>query len=159
VPQPTAQPEADIRLPGAHLVELVNIRQVPGVGGDDPCADYGTRVHFGILDVGGAGKFRIAARPKTGDDLPHSDFIRKKKRLFDFSEEDRGRTVCFCLRYENSKGGEHGKGPWGPIISAIIPWQENERQCNHERHEPHEQIRYRFVRFVVDFGVSHHFRS
>jgi hypothetical protein len=34
---------------------------------------------------------------------------------------DSGKTVYFCLRYENQKGGEEGEGPFGPIMSAIIP--------------------------------------
>ncbi|MDR0642051.1 MAG: hypothetical protein LBG07_06300, partial [Treponema sp.] len=56
--------------------------------------------------------------PLDGDDLPHSVFTRKKKYRFDFLEEDRGKTVYFCLRYENSKGEV---GPWGSVIQAIIP--------------------------------------
>jgi hypothetical protein len=31
------------------------------------------------------------------------------------------KTVWFCLRYENEKGGEEGEGPFGPLFSAIIP--------------------------------------
>ena len=27
----------------------------------------------------------------------------------------------FRLQYENAKGGEHCKGPFGPILTAIIP--------------------------------------
>jgi hypothetical protein len=120
VPQPHDRPEADIVYPGIHTVELVNIRRTPGIVSDDPRSDYGVRIHFGILDPG-PGAFRVASPPKTGDDLPHSDFTRKKKYLFDFSEEDRGKTVYFCLRYENSKGGKEGKGPFGPILNAVIP--------------------------------------
>jgi hypothetical protein len=26
-----------------------------------------------------------------------------------------------CLRHENGKGGEEGEGPFGPILSAVIP--------------------------------------
>jgi hypothetical protein len=122
IPAPTSQPEADPVYPGTHMVELVNIRAVPGIGSDDPRSDYGTRIHFGVLDApGAAGKFRIFSPPKSGDDLPHSIFTRKKKHLFDFSEEDRGKTVYFCLRYETPAGGEAGKGPWGPLFHAIIP--------------------------------------
>ena len=29
-----------------------------------------------------------------------------------------GKTVYFCVRYENAKGEP---GPWGPIFSAVIP--------------------------------------
>ncbi|MDR1930756.1 MAG: hypothetical protein LBQ44_09045, partial [Treponema sp.] len=62
----------------------------------------------------------IAAPPRTGDDLPHSVFTRRKKYRFDF-DGNSGKTVYFCLRYENDKGGEEGEGPYGPILSAVIP--------------------------------------
>jgi hypothetical protein len=48
----------------------------------------------------------------------HSVFTRKKRCRFDFSEDDRGKTVYFCAHYENAKGDV---GPWGPIVSALIP--------------------------------------
>jgi hypothetical protein len=54
----------------------------------------------------------------SGEELPHSRFTRRKKELFDFPQEDRGKTIYFCVRYENAKGEP---GPWGPIFSAVIP--------------------------------------
>jgi hypothetical protein len=56
----------------------------------------------------------------AGKDLPHSTFTHRKRFRFDF-EGDSGQTVYFCLRYENEKGGNDGEGPFGPIMSAIIP--------------------------------------
>ncbi|MDR0719529.1 MAG: hypothetical protein LBF78_07835, partial [Treponema sp.] len=121
VPTPSCQPEADVVYPGPHLLELVKIRRVPGIGNDPPDADYGTRVFWGILgDATERDKFRIAAPPVTGNDLPHSTFTHRKKVRFDF-EGDSGKTVWFCLRYENAKGGKEGEGPFGPLFSAIIP--------------------------------------
>jgi hypothetical protein len=46
----------------------------------------------------------------TGDDLPHSRFTRRQKELFDFPADDSGKTVYFCVRFENAKGEP---GPWG----------------------------------------------
>jgi hypothetical protein len=121
VPRPRDQAEADIVLPGPHLVEL-RIKKLTTLGVEPDQADYGVRIFWGVLgDSGGADKFRISTPPKSGDDLPHSTFTRRKKYRFDFPEEDRGKTVYFCLRYENSKGGKEGEGPFGPIFSAIIP--------------------------------------
>ena len=109
VPAPTDQPEADITFPGIHLVELVNIRQT-GQHATDTCAEYGTRIYWGLAGEPTArDKFRLSAPPLTGDDLPHSVFTRSRKRRFDFDGES-GRTVYFCLRYENSKGET---GPFG----------------------------------------------
>jgi hypothetical protein len=33
---------------------------------------------------------------------------------------DTGKTVYFCIRYENSKGGEEGEGDWGPMFTATV---------------------------------------
>jgi hypothetical protein len=119
IPAPASQAEADIVFPGIHLVELVNIRKVAGVFSDDPRSYHGVSIHFGILDAVNS-KWRITAPPSTGDDLPYAVFIRKKKMRFDFSGES-GKTIYFCLRYENEKGGEDGAGPFGPIFKAVIP--------------------------------------
>jgi hypothetical protein len=107
--------------PGPHLLELVKIRRVPGIGNDPPDADFGTRIFWAIIGEPTAkDKFRISAPPETGDDLPHSTFTHRKRFRFDF-EGDSGKTVWFCIRYENSKGGKEGEGPFGPIFSAVIP--------------------------------------
>jgi hypothetical protein len=118
VPKPVNQVEADLTFPGIHLVELQKIRPVAGAV-PDPRSIYGVRIHYGILDAAAA-KGRIADAPQTGDDLPHSVFTRRKKHRFDF-DGNSGKTVYFCLRYENGKGGEKGEGPFGPILSAVIP--------------------------------------
>jgi hypothetical protein len=120
-PTPTCQPEADVVYPGPHLLELAKIRRVPGIGDDPPEADYGVRIFWGIMgDSTERDKFRIAAPPVTGNDLPHSTFTHRTKYRFDF-EGDSGKTVWFALRYENAKGGKKGVGPYGPLFSAIIP--------------------------------------
>jgi hypothetical protein len=120
VPRPRNQAEADVTYPGTHLIELVRIRSVAG-GSDDPRADWGQRIYYGILDPANPhGRYRIAAPPVTGEDLPHSVFTRTKKHRFDF-DGDSGKTVYFSIKYENEKGGETGEGPYGPIFSAIIP--------------------------------------
>jgi hypothetical protein len=118
---PTAQPEADLVYPGKHLLELVNIRPVPGIG-ESPRKGCGVRIFWGLMgEPSETDRFRLASPPLTGRDLPHSTFTHRKRFRFDF-EGDSGRTVWFCLRYENAKGGkEKGEGPFGPLFSAIIP--------------------------------------
>jgi hypothetical protein len=115
VPVPSSQAEADLVFPGIHLVELVKIRKV-GILSDDPRSDYGVSIHFGILDAVN-NKWRITAPPSTGEDLRYAVFTREKKLLLDLDGES-GKTVYFCLRYENSKGEA---GPFGPILHAVIP--------------------------------------
>ncbi|MDR1588482.1 MAG: hypothetical protein LBS57_13595 [Treponema sp.] len=120
VPRPTVQPEADVAYPGVHLIELNHIRTV-GAGKDDSRSEFGVRIFWGIMGPPSLlDKFRLTAPPATGNDLPHSTFTHRKRYLFNF-EGDSGSTVYFCLRYENEKGGEEGEGPFGPILSAIIP--------------------------------------
>ncbi|MDR1420002.1 MAG: hypothetical protein LBI86_06485 [Treponema sp.] len=117
IPVPTSQAEADLVFPGVHLVELTAIRKT-GTISSDSRSDRGVRIHLGILDSPGArGAFRIFSLPVTGDDLPHSVFTRRKKYRFDFDGLS-GKTVYFCLCYENGKGQ---RGPYGPILHAIIP--------------------------------------
>ncbi|MDR2260454.1 MAG: RHS repeat protein [Azoarcus sp.] len=41
-----------------------------------------------------------------------------KRERMDFAQEESGKTIYFCVRYENAKGEP---GPWGPIFSAVIP--------------------------------------
>jgi hypothetical protein len=124
IPPPEDQAEADITFPGIHLVELHIQRMVAGERVAHR-SDYGVRIYWGILPTGGASataatseKRELMAPPKNGQDLPHSIFTRRQKHLFDFLEEDRGKRVYFCLRYENSKGEG---GPWGKIMDVVIP--------------------------------------
>jgi hypothetical protein len=117
---PHNQPEADVIYPGKRLLELTHIRPVVG-GADEKRSDWGVRIFWGIMGEPVEGdRFRIAAPPLTGKDLPHSTFTHRSKYRFDF-EGDSGRTVWFCLRYENNKGGKDGEGPFGPLFNAIIP--------------------------------------
>ncbi|MDR2094542.1 MAG: hypothetical protein LBP76_03370 [Treponema sp.] len=121
VPKPEAQVEADMTFPGIHLVELQNIRAVGTSGIPDLRSDYGVRIYYGLSGPpSDAFRFRLAEEPKSGKELPYSIFTRRKKERFDFDGES-GSRVYFCLRYENAKGGKEGEGPFGPLLSAIIP--------------------------------------
>jgi hypothetical protein len=124
IPPPTAQAEADISYPAAHTLAL-HLRPVADTAPDPHHSDYGFRVYFGLLPPGGASmeaaigpKRELVKPPVTGDELPHSLFTRKKHERMDFSQEESGKTVYFCVRYENAKGEP---GPWGPIFSAVVP--------------------------------------
>jgi hypothetical protein len=52
------------------------------------------------------------------EDLAHSAFDTKTPFTLEFQGHQRGKTVYFCLRWENTRGE---KGPWSEIKSAIIP--------------------------------------
>ncbi|MDR0737854.1 MAG: hypothetical protein LBF39_02150 [Prevotellaceae bacterium] len=51
-------------------------------------------------------------------DLTHSSFDTHTPLKLEFADEDRGKTLYFALRWENTTGE---KGPFGPVMSAIVP--------------------------------------
>jgi hypothetical protein len=124
IPPPTAQAEADISRPGPHLLTL-HLRPLTGSPPDPHRSDYGFRIYWGVMPSGGATveaatgtKRELMKIPVSGEELPHSRFTRRKKEPFDFAQEDSGKMVYFCVRYENAKGES---GPWGPMFSTFIP--------------------------------------
>jgi hypothetical protein len=117
IPDPTAQPTADLTFPGVHMVELIRIRPI-GDAAPNPRTNYGVRIYWGLTgEPTEMNRFRLTELPKTGRDLPSSLFTRRKKERFDFEGES-GNRVYFCLRYETASGKE---GPFGPILTAVIP--------------------------------------
>jgi hypothetical protein len=123
-PIPTMQAEADISSPGVHML-LLNLRPVSGPSFEFRGSNYGYRVYWGIMPQGGATldaamspKRELMQAPPIGSYLPNSRFTRREKELFDFDAEDSGKTVYFCIRYENAKGDS---GPWGPMFQTLIP--------------------------------------
>jgi hypothetical protein len=52
------------------------------------------------------------------DELVHSSFDTHTPFKLKFNGHERGKTVYFALRWENTRGE---KGPWSAVISAIIP--------------------------------------
>jgi hypothetical protein len=70
------------------------------------------------LGVAARGKKReLMNMPLTGDGLPHSMWLCRRKERISFNG-DSGKTVYFCIRYENGKGDV---GLWGPVFFAVIP--------------------------------------
>jgi hypothetical protein len=69
---------------------------------------HGVEVRWALLGIA----------PLSVDELIHSSFDTHSPFTLDFSENDRGKTVWFCLRWENTTGE---KGPWSEMMSAIIP--------------------------------------
>jgi hypothetical protein len=120
IPKPVNQVEADLTFPGIHMVKLMKIRSVAG-SLPDPRSDYGVRIFIG-LDGPPSEKYpvRFTKPPKKGREFTYSIFTRKKDALFDLEGES-GNAVYFCLQYETPAGGEEGKGPFGPILSAVVP--------------------------------------
>jgi hypothetical protein len=73
-----------------------------------PHGVHGAEICWAILDH----------QPLSVDELIHSGFCTRTPFKLTFDESDRGKTVYFCLRWENTRGV---KGPWSEIVMAIIP--------------------------------------
>jgi hypothetical protein len=73
-----------------------------------PYGMHGVEIRWAILDM----------PPVTTADLINSEFSTRSPHTFIFEENQRGKTVWFRLRWENTRGE---KGPWSELYSAIIP--------------------------------------
>ncbi|MDR3262138.1 MAG: hypothetical protein LBT78_09955 [Tannerella sp.] len=73
-----------------------------------PRGQHGAEIRWAIL----------TAPPANVNDLTRSAFDTSSPFSLEFDEADRGKTVYFCMRWENTRGE---KGPWGEILFAIIP--------------------------------------
>ncbi|MDR1330864.1 MAG: hypothetical protein LBK07_02040 [Tannerella sp.] len=73
-----------------------------------PRGIHGAEIRWVILDH----------PPMSVDELVHSSFDTRSPFELMFDESERGKSVYFCLRWENTRGE---KGPWSEIVMAIIP--------------------------------------
>jgi hypothetical protein len=101
------------------LVEMITDTSIPGAVGISfrdmgsgrwakPRGVHGAEFIWAILD-----------EPATDrSQLTHSSFDTRTPVEFPFEENDRGRKFSVCARWENTRGE---KGPWGEILTVIIP--------------------------------------
>ena len=57
-------------------------------------------------------------KPAGVHELTRSYFDTHTPLTIEFTEEDRGKTFWYAVRWENTTGE---KGPWSEIMSAVIP--------------------------------------
>jgi hypothetical protein len=106
-PAPTAQVAVETYLVGRHELG-VRIAYVTG-SPDDP-ANKGYRIWHSVIAPG-------ETPPANPEELRKSFYTQRKKDLIEFEFGDSGKTVYFAVVIEN----DGKKGPWGPIVSALIP--------------------------------------
>ena len=106
-PKPETWPLVTLRITGPRIVRLewhdsttASKAKPPGV--------HGCEIRYAILD----------SPPTSNDDLIRSEFSTRWYHVFNFDESKRGKTIYFCLRWENTRGE---KGPWSDIINTVIP--------------------------------------
>ncbi|MDR1154770.1 MAG: hypothetical protein LBL04_08650 [Bacteroidales bacterium] len=73
-----------------------------------PAGQHGVEIRWVMRDT----------PPSSLKDLTESTFNTRSPLTLDFDESDRGKTVYFCLCWENTRGE---KGPRSEITGAIIP--------------------------------------
>jgi hypothetical protein len=57
-------------------------------------------------------------KPSHVRNLTHSVFATRSPLTLEFDEEERGRTLWYAARWENTRGE---KGPWSEILRIVIP--------------------------------------
>jgi hypothetical protein len=118
VPAPRLEAEGDVRFPDYGIIEVTNIRARGDMGAEDKRAYRGVRIYYGLTGTPTPQDlFRLSEAPAAGYQLPHSIWTQRKNHRFAFPGES-GNRIYLCLCYENGKGGA---GPWGPILTAIVP--------------------------------------
>jgi hypothetical protein len=73
-----------------------------------PAGQHGAEIRWAILDT----------PPVDVKELAQSAFDTRTPFTIEFEGHERGKTIYFCLCWENTRGE---KGPWSEIQSAIIP--------------------------------------
>jgi hypothetical protein len=77
-------------------------------GAAKPPGVHGAEIVWAVLDH----------PPVDWSELTHSEFSTRTPLSLSFSGEQRGLTLYFAMRWENTRGE---KGPWSNIESVIIP--------------------------------------
>jgi hypothetical protein len=105
--EPESYPEAE---PDTSVLRQVTIHFWDNVTKKrgKPHGVHGAEIRWAILDHD----------PASVDELTNSDFDTASPFTLKFDENQRGKRVYFCLRWETNT---NVKGPYGEIYSAIIP--------------------------------------
>jgi hypothetical protein len=106
-PVSTTAPEAEVKLPSPAVIEI-HFKETGSPNKRKPKGQSGVEVASAILNE----------KPADWEKLIHSDFATKTPLRLTFKGDDRGKTLYFALRWQNTRGE---KGPWSEIMSVIIP--------------------------------------
>jgi hypothetical protein len=105
--EPDSYPEAE---PDTSVLRQITIRFWDSVTKKrgKPHGVHGAEIRWAILDHD----------PASVDELTNSDFDTASPFALKFDENQRGKRVYFCLRWETNT---NLKGPYGEIYNAVIP--------------------------------------
>jgi hypothetical protein len=79
-----------------------------GKKGNKEEGEYRVEMAWAILEV----------KPLDWEELVHSSFATRSPLKLSFKGTERGKTLYFALRWENTRGE---KGPWSEMMTTIIP--------------------------------------
>jgi hypothetical protein len=107
ISQPETVPEAAVELPSEGVVKI-SFRDKGSDKKGKPAGVHGVEIRWCVGDV--------AIQRK--EELTESAFNTASPYTFSFPDSQRGKILCFALRWENTKGE---KGNLSPIYRVIIP--------------------------------------
>jgi hypothetical protein len=105
--KPTAQVTVETFLTGRHELGL-RIVYVTGSPEDKANKEY--RIWYAVVGPG-------EKAPERPEELSRSFSTKREEGVVEFDYGDSGKKAYFAVQVEN--GGQ--KGPWGPLVSALIP--------------------------------------
>jgi hypothetical protein len=108
VPVIESTPKAEIKWPSEGVVEIIFSDSDILKGKAKPKGAQGVETCFAILDT----------PPADWTQLINSIFATHNPIRLTFDGRDRGKTMYFALRWENTRGE---KGPWSAIFNTVIP--------------------------------------
>ena len=106
VPAPETAPEAEIRFPSPSVIEI-HFRNSGSERKGKPYGVHGVETGWAILEN----------PPSKMVDLANSLFCTRSPFCLTFDINQRGKTLYFAVRWENTRGQ---KGPWSEIHNVII---------------------------------------
>lgn len=107
VPDPVTYPEAEVETSLIRWL-IIHYRDMGSKNKAKPHGIHGAELRWDMADT-----------PLTDPQaMPHSEFDTASTFKLEFKDQDRGKTVYFALRWENTRGH---KGPWSGVYSAIVP--------------------------------------
>jgi hypothetical protein len=106
-PPPTSFVETEVLLPGPGILEF----HYHNAGSENKAKPDGVHGAEFVWEI-------LAAPTNEWSDLTHSAFDTHTPLTLRFEGHDRGKTLYFAMRWENTTGE---KGPWSPIQNTIIP--------------------------------------
>ncbi|MDR2065314.1 MAG: hypothetical protein LBP85_06375 [Prevotellaceae bacterium] len=108
-PVPDSNPDADIDTSQIRRIKIHFYEDTGAHKKAKPAGVHGAEVRWQVFDT---------QQEVHIDDLINSSFDTNSPLTIDFNDSQRGKFFYFALRWENTRGE---KGPFGPILNAIIP--------------------------------------